>query len=85
MRSAPPGALIGCWRPGFARVLFHPLTTSLAMLATPWLLYLTPWYTAALQSEWVGAPTRILLVAIGFRLLLCPPASGSRAPQILPS
>ena len=50
----------------FARVLFHPLTTSLAMLATPWLLYLTPWYTAALQKEWVGAPTRILLVAIGF-------------------
>ena len=50
----------------FARVLFHPATTSLAMLATPWLLYLTPWYTAALQSEWVGAPTRILLVTIGF-------------------
>lgn len=49
-----------------ARALFHPLTTSLAMLATPWLLYLTPWYTAALQSDWVGAPTRILLVAIGF-------------------
>jgi cytochrome c oxidase assembly factor CtaG len=49
-----------------ARVLFHPLTTSLAMLATPWLLYLTPWYTAALQSEWVGAPTRILLVTMGF-------------------
>jgi cytochrome c oxidase assembly factor CtaG len=50
----------------FARVLFHPLTTSLAMLATPWLLYLTPWYTAALQSEWIGAPTRLLLVTIGF-------------------
>jgi cytochrome c oxidase assembly factor CtaG len=50
----------------FARVLAHPLTTSLAMLATPWLLYLTPWYTAALRSEWIGAPTRILLVAIGF-------------------
>jgi len=50
----------------FARVLVHPATTSLAMLATPWLLYLTPWYTAALQSEWVGAPTRILLVALGF-------------------
>jgi cytochrome c oxidase assembly factor CtaG len=49
-----------------ARVLAHPLTTSLAMLATPWLLYLTPWYTAALDSEWVGAPTRILLVAVGF-------------------
>jgi cytochrome c oxidase assembly factor CtaG len=49
-----------------ARVIAHPLTTSLAMLATPWLLYLTPWYTAALESEWIGAPTRILLVAIGF-------------------
>lgn len=49
-----------------ARVLAHPLTTSLAMLGTPWLLYLTPWYTAALASEWVGAPTRIMLVAIGF-------------------
>jgi cytochrome c oxidase assembly factor CtaG len=50
----------------FARVLAHPVTTSLTMLATPWLLYLTPWYSAALQTEWIGAPTRILLVAIGF-------------------
>jgi cytochrome c oxidase assembly factor CtaG len=50
----------------FARVLAHPLTTSLAMLGTPWLLYLTPWYTAALESEWIGAPTRIILVAVGF-------------------
>ena len=51
---------------GFARVLAHPLTTSLAMLGTPWLLYLTPWYTAALENEWIGALTRILLVAVGF-------------------
>jgi cytochrome c oxidase assembly factor CtaG len=50
----------------FARVFAHPLTTSVAMLATPWLLYLTPWYTAGLRSEWIGAPTRILLVTIGF-------------------
>ncbi|MBW0018381.1 MAG: cytochrome c oxidase assembly protein [Mycobacterium sp.] len=50
----------------FARVLLHPSTTSLAMLGAPWLLYLTPWYTAALRSEWVGAPTRLLLVAVGF-------------------
>ncbi|SPM43371.1 copper resistance D, putative [Mycobacterium numidiamassiliense] len=49
-----------------ARVFAHPLTTSLAMLATPWLLYLTPWYTAALESEWIGASTRIALVIIGF-------------------
>ncbi|OBA59091.1 copper resistance protein CopD [Mycobacterium sp. 1100029.7] len=50
----------------WARVLVHPLTTSLAMLATPWLLYLTPWYTAALRNQWVAAPTRIALVVIGF-------------------
>ncbi|BBY21330.1 cytochrome c oxidase assembly protein [Mycobacterium stomatepiae] len=50
----------------WARMLVHPLTTSLAMLATPWLLYLTPWYPAALESEWVGAPARIGLVVIGF-------------------
>lgn len=50
----------------WARVIVHPLTTSLAMLATPWLLYLTSWYTAALENEWVGAATRIVLVAIGF-------------------
>lgn len=49
-----------------ARWLVHPATTSLAMLATPWLLYLTPWYSAALQDEWIGASTRILLVAFGF-------------------
>jgi cytochrome c oxidase assembly factor CtaG len=50
----------------FARVLANPLTTSLAMLGTPWLLYLTPWYTASLESDWIGAPTRIFLVAVGF-------------------
>jgi cytochrome c oxidase assembly factor CtaG len=50
----------------FARLLVHPATTSIAMLATPWLLYLTPWYAATLQNEWVGAPTRILLVVLGF-------------------
>lgn len=50
----------------FARVLAHPLTTSVAMLGTPWLLYLTPWYTAALEHHWVGAATRLLLVTIGF-------------------
>lgn len=50
----------------FARVLAHPLTTSLAMLGIPWLLYLTPWYTAALEHEWIGAHTRIMLVTVGF-------------------
>jgi cytochrome c oxidase assembly factor CtaG len=49
-----------------ARVLAFPLTTSVAMLATPWLLYLTPWYTASLQHDWLGALTRIFLVLVGF-------------------
>jgi cytochrome c oxidase assembly factor CtaG len=50
----------------FARVLAYPLTTSVAMLSTPWLLYLTPWYTAALQHQSVAAATRLLLVLVGF-------------------
>jgi cytochrome c oxidase assembly factor CtaG len=49
-----------------ARVAAHPATTSVAMLATPWLLYLTPWYLASLQDHTVAAATRILLVFIGF-------------------
>jgi cytochrome c oxidase assembly factor CtaG len=49
-----------------ARVVAHPLTTSVAMLATPWLLYLTPWYTAALERRLVGAVTEIFLLAVGF-------------------
>jgi cytochrome c oxidase assembly factor CtaG len=47
-----------------AGVLFSPVTTSLAMLGTPWLLYLTPWYVASMTGE-VGALTRVLLVLIG--------------------
>ena len=49
-----------------SRLMLHPATTSLAMLATPWLLYLTPWYTAALQHYSVACLTNALLVAVGF-------------------
>jgi cytochrome c oxidase assembly factor CtaG len=49
-----------------ARVAAHPLTTSVAMLGTPWLLYLTPWYTAALERRSIGAVTEIFLLAVGF-------------------
>jgi cytochrome c oxidase assembly factor CtaG len=35
-------------------------------LATPWLLYLTPWYTAALQRAAVASATNALLLLIGF-------------------
>ena len=49
-----------------ARVLFSPAVTSALMLATPWLLYLTSWYVAALVNGLVGTATRILLPIIGF-------------------
>jgi cytochrome c oxidase assembly factor CtaG len=49
-----------------ARVVAYPLTTSVAMLATPWLLYLTPWYTASLEHRPVAAVTQILLLVVGF-------------------
>lgn len=49
-----------------ARFAAHPMTTSVAMLGTPWLLYLTPWYVAALKDSGVAAATRMLLVLVGF-------------------
>lgn len=49
-----------------ARILTFPATTSLAMLVTPWLLYLTPWYSAMLEHAGVDQLTRVLLVAVGF-------------------
>jgi cytochrome c oxidase assembly factor CtaG len=44
----------------------HPMTTSVAMMGTPWLLYLTPWYVAALKHSEVAAATRMVLVLVGF-------------------
>jgi cytochrome c oxidase assembly factor CtaG len=49
-----------------SRLMLHPATTSLAMLATPWLLYLTPWYVAALRHYWVACVTSALLLVVGF-------------------
>jgi cytochrome c oxidase assembly factor CtaG len=49
-----------------ARVVCSPVVTSALMLATPWLLYLTPWYVASLVNGVVAALTRILLLLIGF-------------------
>jgi cytochrome c oxidase assembly factor CtaG len=49
-----------------ARLLCSPAVTSALMLATPWLLYLTPWYVASLVNGLVAASTRILLLLIGF-------------------
>lgn len=47
------------------RVACSPLVTSAAMLATPWLLYLTPWYVASMTGPAAPA-TRLLLVLVGF-------------------
>lgn len=47
------------------RLAASPLTTSAAMLATPWLLYLTPWYVASMTGP-VAVGTRLLLVVVGF-------------------
>ncbi|WP_353620046.1 cytochrome c oxidase assembly protein [Mycolicibacterium sp. ELW1] len=47
------------------RVALSPLTTSATMLATPWLLYLTPWYVASMTGP-LAAGTRILLLLVGF-------------------
>lgn len=49
-----------------ARVVTYPLISSIAILATPWLLILTPWYEAVLRHGVVDALTRMLLVAVGF-------------------
>jgi cytochrome c oxidase assembly factor CtaG len=49
-----------------ARCLAHPATTSVAMLATPWLLYLTPWYVATLERPAVMTATGAVLLLIGF-------------------
>ncbi|RDI64752.1 cytochrome c oxidase assembly factor CtaG [Nocardia pseudobrasiliensis] len=49
-----------------ARALTYPLVPSVAVLAAPWLLFLTPWYELVLRHGAIDALTRILLVAIGF-------------------
>jgi len=48
-----------------AQVLLSPVTTSAVMLGVPWLLYLSPWYTASMTGP-IAAVTRIVLVIAGF-------------------
>lgn len=52
-------------RSKIVHVAASPLTTSVAMLATPWLLYLTPWYVGSMTGP-LAAVTRLLLVLVGF-------------------
>lgn len=48
-----------------ARVVLSPPVTSVLMLATPWLLYLTPWYVASMTGP-LASLTRLVLLGIGF-------------------
>lgn len=48
------------------RGLCAPPVTSAAMLALPWLLYLTGWYAAALTNPAVGVATTVVLPVVGF-------------------
>ena len=50
----------------WARVLTYPATSSVVMLATPWLLYMTPWYQRVLDDSFIDAITRLILVVVGF-------------------
>ncbi|MEZ0358656.1 cytochrome c oxidase assembly protein [Mycobacterium sp. SA01] len=64
--SAPTGRVVDrVLSSRVMRVALSPLTTSAAMLATPWLLYLTPWYVASMTGP-LAAITRVLLVLVGF-------------------
>lgn len=49
-----------------ARVVTAPATTSIAILATPWLLYATNWYPMMLGNAVVDQFSRLALVLIGF-------------------
>ncbi|GAA2055982.1 cytochrome c oxidase assembly protein [Williamsia deligens] len=48
-----------------ARMLTHPAVTSGTILVTPWLFYLTPWYTAVLRGDALDVLTRLFFVAVG--------------------
>lgn len=49
-----------------ARWCTSPPVTSLALLATPWLIYLTGWYPSVLTNSVIDVLTRLWLVAVGF-------------------
>lgn len=49
-----------------ARWCTSPPVTSLTLLATPWLIYLTGWYPTVLGNSVVDVLTRLWLVVVGF-------------------
>jgi cytochrome c oxidase assembly factor CtaG len=47
-------------------VLTFPATASLLLVATPWLLYFTGWYSLVLRNTVVDHLTRLVLLLVGF-------------------
>ncbi len=49
-----------------ARILAFPATVSIVFMSTPFLVYLTPWFQAAMRSDFQNEVLRFLLVAVGY-------------------
>ena len=64
-------------------IALAPLMTSVAMLATPWLLYLTPWYVASMTGP-LAAGTQVLLVVVGFAYFHTRLQAGPTQPRFPP-
>jgi cytochrome c oxidase assembly factor CtaG len=53
-------------RSRFARFLAFPATVSAVFLSTPFLVYLSPWFQAAMRSDVQNEILRFTLVAVGY-------------------
>jgi cytochrome c oxidase assembly factor CtaG len=49
-----------------ARILAFPATVSIVFMSTPFLVYLTPWFQAAMESSIQNEVLRFTLVAVGY-------------------
>jgi len=51
---------------GFVRISVHPATTSVLMIGTPWLFFLTPWLHVVLIDAAADFGTALVFVTVGF-------------------
>jgi len=49
-----------------ARALAFPATVSIVFMSTPFLVYLTPWFQAAMRSDLQNEVLRFTLIAVGY-------------------
>lgn len=49
-----------------ARMLAFPATVSIVFMSTPFLIYLTPWFQAAMRSDFQNELLRFTLVTVGY-------------------